>query len=149
MITIYKINKIGYLLHGSQKTKSGIVIASEPFIKAAEDGPGLVQIAEAISKHLANSIDSRLADIKDWSAYNKDFLQKIALTSSKALSTLSTKCLEVSKTDMEYLFTPTFHDPDDNLGYIGKNGDFKISVSASASIPELVETLVAGFDKCN
>jgi len=149
MVTIYKIDKIAYLLHGNQKTKSGITIASEPFIKVATDETGLVEIAEAISKYIEGNINRQVEDIKDWGAFNKEFLQKTKLTSSKVLGNLSTKCLEVSKIGTTYLFTPTYHDPNDSLGYIGKGNGFQISLSTSASIAELVENIIEGFNKCN
>ena len=149
LITIYKIERTGYFLHGNQKTESGIRIACDPFVRSMVDTEGLIEVAETLKKYLDINISHRAKDIKDWTEFRRNFFEKAGLNSRKLLSKLSTRCVHVAKTDNNYIFSPTYHDPGDSSGYMGKAKEENIVIPATVSVMELTTSLTAAFDRCN
>ncbi len=143
---IYKINKKGYLLHADRKTISGFYIASNPFIQITEITTNA--IASAVKKVLSADDDTRVADPKNWSEFNKDFLKKTGLKSSKELHKETTFCCVIRKENESIIFTPTKHEKKPEEGFSHKSKKEENAVPYTASDEEIFQAFELALSKC-
>lgn len=146
--TIYKISKKGYLLHVDRKTISGFYIASDPFMRISEAEASLNTLAEAIKKVLSADNGARVPDPKNWSEFNKEFLNKTGLKSSKELHRKTIFCCLIRKEDNTIIFTPTKHAEPPDQGFSHKSKEEEITVPSASSDEEIFQALELALSKC-
>jgi hypothetical protein len=146
---IYKIDNKKYLLHSNRKAVSGFSLASEPFIQVATNNADANTIADAIKAVLNNDDNKRIPDPKNWGEFNKNFLQKAGVKSTKELNKSATIYCGIRKENDSIIFTPTKHAEKPDEGFVNKNkNEPDIIVSYSASNQEILLALELALSKC-
>lgn len=146
--SIYKRLESGYIIFGLSKTVSGFRIASEPFISIQEDEAGADTIADAIKASLCNDDNKRLPDPKNWSEFNKNFLQKIGLKSLKELDNPKTKLVSISQDEGKIIFNPMRPAEKPDNGFINKSESETVAVLITASNQDIVTAYELALSKC-
>lgn len=146
--TLYKIHKKGYLLFASVKTTSGFRIGVEPYIRIQEEA-GANAIGNAIKAVLSFDDNKRVPDPKNWSEFDKLFLQKTGLKSMKELNQSTTKNINVRRDSNTIVFTPSKHAEKPDEGFLYGSRDTVITISFTASDEEIVEAIELALNKCD
>jgi hypothetical protein len=146
--SIYKRPNKGYLVFGQSKTVSGIRIASEPFIKIAENEGDVNAIASAIKASLSNDDSQRVANPQNWNEFNKDFLKKIGLKSPKELDNPDTKLVAISDDGNYITFKPMRFQVKPDRGYLNLNEDETVNIVNTASNDDIVTAYKLALSKC-
>ena len=141
--SVFKFVKTGkYLIYSNSKVEMGASIATEPFIKLEASTP-LDEIVRQIQYAMSCS-KSNLPNPKDWSSFNKEYLQAIGLKSNSDLykNTISVGALLKDET---IIFTPMINNG--AKGFVNVP-DGKIEIPASGSIEEISQALQEAFNRC-
>lgn len=145
--TIYKINKKGYLLFASVKTVSGFRVGIEPYIQVPENADAET-IAVGIKAVLNYDDNKRVPDPKNWSEFDKLFLQGTGLKSMKELNKPTTKNIGIRKEENSIFFTPSKPAEKPDEGFLYKSSDDVIKVPSIASNDEIEQAFKLALSKC-
>jgi hypothetical protein len=146
--TIYLIKSKVYLLFPTVKTVSGFRVGVDPYLLIAETASSS-DLTKAIKTVLNTDESQRVPDPKNWTEFDKIFLQKTGLKSLKELHKPTTKNLMVSKAENFISFSPTKAAEKPDEGFVNKSKDEPdVVVSYTASDEEIRNALELAIRRC-
>jgi len=123
-----------------------LVVAAEPFINIPETEANANIIVQAIKACLYTN-NEKVPDPKNWTEFNKDFLQKIGIKSLKDLENADTKLVSIKQEKDYIVFNPMQPAKKPDKGFINANKE-SVEVSVFASDQDMFKAYELALRNC-
>lgn len=143
---VYKIDKIGYLIHAEARTKSGFRIAHNPYYQVPNEKEQSELVPKILSALIVDDSD-RVPDPKDWDLYYAEVVQNLNLKNMNVLVKKGVKLCSIHLDRGSLTIIPYEQKAILKNGFEPLKQD-KFTVSATANNEDVLMIVRAAFDKC-